>query len=84
MLLTVGFSSYKIISLKMEESKLQQEQEQLKEERDALKQEAEDVKSPEYIEKQARDQLHLVLPGEILYMLPEENGSGEATDDSGE
>lgn len=84
LLLTVGFSFYKIVSLKVEESKLQQEQEELKEERDALQQEMKDVKSPEYIEKQAREQLHLLLPGEILYMLPEEDDNTDGSDDSGE
>ena len=84
LLLTVGFSFYKIVSLKVEESKLQQEQEELKEERDALQQEMKDVKSPEYIEKQAREQLHLLLPGEILYMLPGEDDNTDGSDDSGE
>ena len=84
LLLTVGFSFYKIVSLKVEESKLQQEQEELKAERDALQQEMKDVKSPEYIEKQAREQLHLLLPGEILYMLPGEDDNTDGSDDSGE
>lgn len=78
LILTLGYSTYKIISLKIEENQLQKKQEQLKEERDNLKEEAENVKSPEYIEKEARKQLHLLLPGEILYMLPgEEDSNGD-------
>ena len=52
-------------------NRLQIEQEELKKERDELKEEAKNVKSLDYIEQQARKQLHLVLPGEILYVLPE-------------
>lgn len=81
LLLTVGFSSYKIISLKIEENRLQQEKEELMEERDALQEETKDVQSKEYIEKQAREQLHLLLPGEILYMLP---GKSDSNDSDGE
>ena len=71
LIMTIGFSSYKIITLKLEKNRLQIEQEELKKERDELKEEAKNVKSLDYIEQQARKQLHLVLPGEILYVLPE-------------
>lgn len=69
--LTVGVSAYKMISLKVEKNRLQAEQEELKKEREALKNEAKSVQDLDYIEQQARKQLNLVLPGEILYVLPE-------------
>jgi len=38
--------------------------------RDKLIRELENVNNPEYIEQQARSQLRLVMPGEVLYILP--------------
>lgn len=69
---TLGYSLYKIVSLQIEKNKLKEEQQMLKEERDRLEVESKNVESLDYIEQQAREQLHLVLPGEILYILPEE------------
>ncbi|HHY76053.1 MAG TPA: hypothetical protein GX500_04640 [Firmicutes bacterium] len=36
---------------------------------EALREQAEKLKSPEYIEKVAREKLGLVMPGEVQYML---------------
>ncbi len=77
LVLTLGYSTYKIITLRMEKSNLTEEKTKLEQQRDELKDEKKDVKSTDYIEKEAREQLHLILPGEILYMLPGENDSSE-------
>lgn len=70
-LVLVGFAG-KIISLKAENARLLEEQKNLKEIKRELQQEKKNVNSLDYIEQQAREQLHLVLPGEILYVLPDE------------
>ena len=72
LVVTVGGMGVKIVSLKMENKNLKQEQELLKEKRETLKTEKENVNSLDYIEQKAREQLHLVLPGEILYVLPQD------------
>lgn len=70
-LVTIGFSAGNIFSLLHERQELQKEQEMLIETRDKLMRELENVNNPEYIEQQARSQLRLVMPGEILYIIPE-------------
>ncbi len=52
-------------SLEQKIQKLKQENQQLEEQIKALK------SDPKAIEKQAREQLHLARPGEIIYTLPE-------------
>lgn len=69
---TVGGIGVKIVYLKMENKNLRVEQEALIEKRKALKTEKKNVNSLDYIEQKAREQLHLVLPGEILYVLPQD------------
>lgn len=71
----IGYNAHRIISLKVDNNRLQTEQEKLIKERDDLKEDAKNVNSLEYIEQQARLKLHLVLPGEILYVLPEEEST---------
>lgn len=73
----IGCKAYKIISLEVDNNRLQKEQEKLIKERDEKKQDAKNVNSLDYIEQQARLKLHLVLPGEILYVLPEEEQADE-------
>lgn len=67
-----GVSIYKIVSLKFERIQLQKEQTRLVQEKEKLKKESEDVNSIDYIEKKAREELKLVLPGEIIYNLPKD------------
>ena len=70
-----GFSIYKIISLNVERIKLRNEQTKLLEQKKEYKKESENVNSLEYVEKKAREDLKLVLPGEIIYSIP--NGKDE-------
>ena len=67
-----GFLAHNIISLKMEQSKLEAKQQKLEEKKKELKEEKKAVNDPEYIEEQARQQLKMIKPGEILYMLPKD------------
>ena len=70
-----GVSIYKIISLNVERIKLRNEQTKLLEQKKEYKKESENVNSLEYVEKKAREDLKLVLPGEIIYSIP--NGKYE-------
>ncbi len=82
----IGMSAFKIISLLYEKSKLEKEHDRLLALKERLEQELESVNSPEYIEQQARSHLRLIKPGEILYILPDndetENGGDTKTDEN--
>lgn len=52
----------------------------LEEERDRLKAEGENVQSPFYLEKVARDELHLSKLGDTVVIVPENQQMGEAYD----
>ena len=62
-----------IFSLRAEQKALKSTNKQLLAEKAALQQELENVNDFEYIEEQARIQLRLVKPGEILYILEDED-----------
>ncbi len=65
-----------IISLNKEKKNLEAEQQNLKKEQARLEEELNNVNSREYVEQQARQQLKLIMPGEILYVFPDITGSG--------
>ena len=65
-----------IIRLKAENRALKKQQAALEEQRDELKDELTRVEDPEYIKEQARKQLRLLNPGEILFTF--DDGSGAA------
>lgn len=57
---------------KKEYFRLQQQVQALSQQNQQLKQKISALKNnPEAVEKQARDQLHLAKPGELIYMLPD-------------
>ena len=68
----ISLSAHHIVSLKMEQRELLNEQQALEDRKEELTEELKRVDDPEYIEQQAREQLHLIKPGEILYLLPED------------
>ena len=68
-----------IIRLKAENRALKKQQAALEEQRDDLKDELTRVNDPEYIREQARKQLRLLNPGEILFTF--DDGSGAATEE---
>ena len=60
-----------IFTLRAEQKNLKAQNEALLLEKESLKDELENVSDKEYIEEQARIQLKLIKPGEILYILEE-------------
>lgn len=61
-----------IIRLKAENRALRNRQKELEEERDKLRQEVESAGDREYVQDQARKQLRLLNPGELLFTFEEE------------
>ena len=76
-----------IVRLKAENIALKKQQAELEKQRDELKEELENVNEKEYIREQARKQLKLLNPGEILFTFDEEKAEkaeDEKTEDSGQ
>ena len=76
----VGVSVKNIFSLRMEQKELQAANSQLTAEKASLKDELKNVNDEEYIEEQARIQLKLIKPGEVLYILNENQDSSDGED----
>lgn len=66
-----------IVRLKAENIALKKQQVALEKQRDELKEELANVDDPEYIREQARKQLNLLNPGEILFLFDDEQGVEE-------
>ncbi|MDD4389361.1 MAG: septum formation initiator family protein [Eubacteriales bacterium] len=69
----VSASLINIVSLRAERAKIQQQNAELAAMKIKLEKQLEEVNNPEYIEAQARTQLRLVRPGEVLYIFSETN-----------
>ena len=69
-LIAVGFQGIKIHSLIQEKEAMEQAHHDLIKEKAKYEEELSNVNSAEYIEQQAREQLKLIMPGEILYIFP--------------
>jgi cell division protein FtsB len=63
--LTLRHEKKEYTALHQQNQNISQQNQQLEQKIQALK------NNPEAVEKQARDQLHLAKPGEIIYMLPD-------------
>lgn len=72
-----ALSIRKIVILKIEQSELKEQQKALKEKRTKLKNELKNIDNKNYIEEQARKQLNMVKPGEILYMIEKDRSKGK-------
>lgn len=75
----VTMSIKNVLDLTLEQHELKQENQELQEKKAALEKEFENINDKNYIEEQAREQLNMVKPGEIVYILEEEekeNGKG--------
>lgn len=68
-----------IINLKLTEASTLKEQQELLEEKEKLERIYSQVNSPEYIEQQARQQLRMIRPGEILYVLPQNDKNSKTS-----
>ena len=55
----------------MNQKQVEAEHEALLQEKIKLEEELNHVMDPKYIEQQARTQLRMIYPGEILYVLPD-------------
>jgi len=73
-----------IFTLRAEQKALEEENSALLLEKEALKDELENVSDKEYIEEQARIQLKLIKPGEILYILDDEKDKKDDEEDEKE
>ena len=75
-----------IVRLKAENRALKQQQIALEEQREELQQELKNANNQEYIREQAKKQLRLLNPGEILFTFdeeePEEKAETEETEES--
>ena len=69
-----------IVRLKAENYELRKEQQELTAERDRLARELENVNDKEYIKDQARKQLRLLDPGEIMFVFEDEQEQEEAAE----
>lgn len=81
----ISVSTFKIVNLVMEKEEALLRLTTLEQEKAKLEEELARVGSDEYIEQQARDQLNMIMPGETLYVLKDNNsGRDESTEDSEE
>lgn len=69
----VGMSVKNVLELSYEQHQLKMENASLKEKKAALEREFENINDKNYIEEQARKQLNMVKPGEIVYIIEEED-----------
>lgn len=60
-----------IVKLKIQNAKLKKQQEALLKERDEVKKKLEKVNSKDFIKEEARRQLRLLNPGEIMFLFEE-------------
>ena len=63
-------SVQRMVSLTRERAMVQAQLEELEKRRSELENELLMVNSDEYVEQQARSQLHMIKPGEVLYIVP--------------
>lgn len=78
----VGVSIKNIFDLRAEQKHLRQVNKELALEKVSLQEELKNVNEYDYIEEQARIQLKLIRPGEILYVLDDEGTSKDGKKDN--
>jgi len=77
----LGMSVKNIFDLRAEQKALTDENKALAVEKESLQEELENINDYDYIEEQARIQLKLIKPGEILYILEDNKEDSEAEDE---
>ncbi len=82
LVLVTAVMARSVVALKIEQNDLRAKQQQLEQRKEELQKEKQTANSPEYIEEQAREQLRMIRPGEILYVVPDEEGSSDGSDSS--
>lgn len=81
MIAVLGMSVKNIFDLRAEQKALKDQNESLAVEKESLKDELKNVNDKEYIEEQARIQLKLIKPGEILYILEDYKKESDSEDE---
>lgn len=77
-MLVIGVSIFRVYSLQKEYEDIAAQNKALKDEKQDLTEELGNVNNPEYIEQQAREQLRMIKPGEVLYILPQTDTTDSA------
>jgi len=70
-LVVIVIYAYNVVALEIYQSQVDAENQKLTQQKHKLEEELKNVQDPKYIEQQARTQLKMIFPGEILYVLPE-------------
>ena len=74
-IVAVGQSFVKLIELEREKNETEEKLAQLQHQKGSLEEELQLVNTDEYVEQQARSDLKMVKPGEILYLMTGEGAS---------
>lgn len=82
-LAVVLYYGYSVFQVESEQERVEAEKAALMAEKARLEEELRHVTDPSYIEQQARTELRMIRPGEILYVLPEKD-SKENKEGNGE
>ncbi|MDR1292657.1 MAG: septum formation initiator family protein [Clostridiales Family XIII bacterium] len=80
----VGSSAFRIMELKTQEEKAAELLKVKTEQKARLEGELLMLKDKEYIEKQARERLGMVKPGEVVYVFDEGDGGGDGANAEGD
>lgn len=75
----LAFSLKSVKDLQKEQKELQKSNKSLKAQKEQLQNELKHVNDKDYIEQQARKQLRLVKPGEVLYILDDDGNSSSGS-----
>ncbi len=78
----IGVSLLNIVSLKSEYNEAKAVNEQLTEQKEELEEQLKDTTEDEYIEKEAREQLRMVKPGETVYIVPNQDDASHKSEES--
>ena len=83
-ILTVGRSFVQLLELEKEKHETEERLAQLQRQQGSLQEELQQVNTDEYVEQQARSELKMVKPGEILYLMTGEGASEYMKEKGGE
>ncbi len=72
-----GMSAFKIYKLSQEKAEVTAYNEELTKKRESLELKLENINSPDYIELQARSDLRLVKPSELLFIFSDDSKSDD-------
>ncbi len=75
LLIYFATAAIKIVNLNAERNRAATENEELQQKKEALELQLENINSPDYIESQARSDLKLIKPNELLFIFPDEADS---------